>query len=133
MGSEVALDHGARGVPGLSAVRGVLRTSAKEPSWAEGSSIRAKKEVLVRQGLDTHQPVVMVINGGEFVKLIEGEVQATSGMEWVNVGGVDGTGWIPKHDSDLISKETTSPCPTSQDLPGTRGFTFGPGGAALRR
>lgn len=102
-------------------------------AWIAGASVRARKEILARQAPSTSAQVGMTIKGGEFAKLITGEVQQGNGMDWLDVITVDGTGWVPKQDLELASKETTSPGPIFQDFPGTRTFTVGPGGATLRR
>lgn len=106
-------------------------TPAKD--WVAGASARAKKEVLAREGHGVDWPVVMVIKGGDFVKLVSSEVRTANGMEWIDIATVGGTGWVPKHDFDLASEETKPTGPVFHEFDEPREFTVGPGGATLRQ
>lgn len=101
--------------------------------WVAGASVRAKKEILTRQAPSTTAKVGMVLKAGEFAKLVDGVVKTGSGMEWMDVLTVNGTGWVPKQDIELASKETTSPGPIFQDFTPNRVLTVGKGGATVRR
>ncbi|HWV24009.1 MAG TPA: SH3 domain-containing protein [Thermomicrobiales bacterium] len=103
------------------------------PAWVAGASVRAKKEILVRQAPSTSATVGMVIKGGEFAKLITGDIRTGNGMDWLDVLTVNGTGWVPKQDLELASKETTSPGPIFHAFDKPRTFTVGRGGATIRR
>lgn len=101
--------------------------------WVGGASVRAKKEIIARQSPSTTGAFGMLIKGGEFAKLVSSEVKEGNGMEWVDVTTVAGSGWVPKHDVELSSKETTGPGPIFQDFTPNRTFTIGKGGATLRQ
>lgn len=101
--------------------------------WVAGASVRAKKEILTRESPSTSAKVGMTLKSGEFAKLVDGVVKTGNGMEWMDVLTVSGTGWVPKQDIELASKETTSPGPIFHDFTPNRTFTIGKGGATLRQ
>lgn len=104
-----------------------------ETKWVAGASVRAKKEILVRTMPSTSGKVAMALRYGEFAKLVDGQVKAGNGIQWIDVVTVNGSGWVPKQDVEIASKDATSPGPIFQDFPGVREFTVGEGGATLRR
>lgn len=105
----------------------------KPGEWVAGASARAKKEILAREGDGLNWPVVMVIKGGDFVKLVSGEVRHANGMDWIDVLGINGSGWVPKQDLELASEETKPTKKVFHQFPEPREFTVGPGGATLRQ